>query len=502
MKNYLKALLVFMFSIQAVYSQCIVSSPGSNTSVARASWGQSFRASCTSQVKSISFNSASNVPYNSQLVIKKGSNCSASVIQTQTIHSIVDGVNTVVLATPLSIVQNETYYFSVTVSNGTQWMIRFNQNNAVAGNLMTYTDGSSIDNCNWNFPGFDWNFSVNIPENIDLFIWAGQSNAQGWAGNANYYPADLNNLDSQIRLNYEFINNTSSAGWTRMGAQAGRFPNGHFGPEVSFAREMKQLGYNPAIFKYTEGSTSIYNHWKVPGGGGYYDLMKTKLKIAIDQLKNMGHTVTIRGFVWIQGESDSDTQAHANAYKTSFLNMISDIRNNVAHNPVLPVVTGVDEQHPSVINIPTVLNAHKEIASNDHFITFTSMIGLPKADVTHLTPAGLVTHGRIIYDAMTCLLGHACPPGSGLKQNETVSENAGNVTIYPNPAKDIVNIKNISKADLNKLNIYNVIGQNITKQISWYESNSGIFTSKVSKLRPGLYFVYISSGLAGKFYKE
>jgi len=34
---------------------------------------------------------------------------------------------------------------------------------------------------------------------IDLFIWAGQSNAQGWQGDADFYPSDPDSLDSQIR---------------------------------------------------------------------------------------------------------------------------------------------------------------------------------------------------------------------------------------------------------------------------------------------------------------
>jgi len=42
-------------------------------------------------------------------------------------------------------------------------------------------------------------------DTIDLFIWAGQSNAQGWAGDADFYPSDPGSLDSQIRLNYTFI---------------------------------------------------------------------------------------------------------------------------------------------------------------------------------------------------------------------------------------------------------------------------------------------------------
>gem|GEM_PF-6486174 len=70
---------------------------------------------------------------------------------------------------------------------------------------------------------------------------------------------------------------------------------------------------------------------------------------------------------------------------------------------MLPIVLGVDEQYLGTY-MPTVLNAHQNIANNDVLIKFSSMIGLPKADVTHLSPAGLVLHGGVIFDVMTCLL--------------------------------------------------------------------------------------------------
>ena len=73
---------------------------------------------------------------------------------------------------------------------------------------------------------------------IDLFIWAGQSNAQGWQGDAAHYPTDPDDLDSQVRLNYIFIERSRSDGWIEMQPQEGRFESGHFGPEVTFSRKL------------------------------------------------------------------------------------------------------------------------------------------------------------------------------------------------------------------------------------------------------------------------
>ena len=250
-------------------------------------------------------------------------------------------------------------------------------------------------------------------EIIDLFIWAGQSNAQGWKGDANFYPSDSNNLDTSIRINYTFIGTSSSNGWITMQPQIGLYtPQGHFGAEVTFSRKLKQAGFNPAIFKYCKGATSLYGNWKAPGAGGYYDNMVTALNAAITNLENQGHTVNVRGFIWIQGEEDGNTYTNASAYEINHLNLINDMRNNVVNDSTLPIILGVDEQHPNMVAQPGVLNAHENIDENDDNLKFTSMYGLQKADVSHLTPAGLIIHGEQIFDTYTLLLSGQTPYSS------------------------------------------------------------------------------------------
>jgi len=86
--------------------------------------------------------------------------------------------------------------------------------------------------------------------------------------------------------------------------------------------------------------------------------------------------------------------------------IINDFRNNVIENPELPVILGVDEQFFNLEDHhqPEILNAHQDTALNDENIRFTSMYGYPKADVTHLTPAGLIEHGEGLYSVFHNLL--------------------------------------------------------------------------------------------------
>jgi hypothetical protein len=242
--------------------------------------------------------------------------------------------------------------------------------------------------------------SVSAQEIVDLFIWAGQSNAQGYTGEATGYPVDTEGLDKDIRLNYTVFGQESSNGeWISMQPQKGRYPSGHFGPEVTFARKLKKAGLNPAIFKYTLGGTGLARDWKAPGEGGIYDAMVSNLKTAIKKLEESGHTVTIQGFIWIQGESDALDDKTANEYENNLSKLIMHLRSEVVKQDDLTVILGVDEQHYLVVERPIVLEAQKNIAQRDVNTIFTTMHGLPKADRTHLTPSGLVEHGHRIYEA-------------------------------------------------------------------------------------------------------
>ena len=245
---------------------------------------------------------------------------------------------------------------------------------------------------------------------IDLFVWAGQSNAQGRQGDAALYPADPDSLDKDIKFNWTLIDSGKSDGWTTLQPQDGVFAAGHFGPEITFARKLAQANYKPAIFKYTKGATSIFEHWRQPGQGGFYDDMIADLKIAVKELEDQGYTVKFKGFIWIQGESDSNSDAAADAYDDNLNSIITGMRNYVNDNS-LPIILGVDEQY---FNTPDhqrlgVLNAHQRLALSDDKIKFVSMYGYPKADLTHLTPAGLISYGEDIFDVYQILTSGAKP---------------------------------------------------------------------------------------------
>ncbi|PID46936.1 MAG: hypothetical protein CSB47_01470 [Proteobacteria bacterium] len=237
-------------------------------------------------------------------------------------------------------------------------------------------------------------------DTIDLHVMGGQSNMQGWRSDARFYPNDPGHLDQQILFYFEAVNYASSnKRWGPLKPQAGHFSRGHFGPEVTFARAAKRYGFKPAIFKFSFGSSSIETVWKAPGKNGLYDRMIRELQYAINLLKRQGHQVNIRSFTWVQGETDAQNDQLANRYYANLKRLIQHFRRNVAHNFRLPVILGVDEQHPLVKQRPQIVAAQRRLAREDRHTAATSMYGLEKSDVTHLTARGVALHGRRLFNA-------------------------------------------------------------------------------------------------------
>ena len=242
--------------------------------------------------------------------------------------------------------------------------------------------------------------STAVAQQIDLFLMAGQSNMQGWRSDAAAYPVDKAQLDLTIPFYFEALHYSSSEKqWQTLGPQRGHFRKGHFGPEVTFARSLLKNHFNPAIFKYSSGGSSIKTDWKGPGGRGLYDDMVNNIKTAIQGLKNQGYTVNIRALIWIQGETDANSNQLANEYYWHLRKMLHHLRTNVLRKPNLPVILSVDEQHPRVQQRPQIVDAQLKLSLEDPTIGFVSMYGLEKSDVTHLTARGTIQQGKRIFSA-------------------------------------------------------------------------------------------------------
>lgn len=251
---------------------------------------------------------------------------------------------------------------------------------------------------------------------VDLYVMGGQSNLYGWDGDGRFYPKgepgedehilfvyvvpddNLNHLKWPAGKTFDVVREPVT--WTTMGPQMGEFPDGHFGPEVSFARKLRASSSNPvAIFKYSLPSTDLATWWLPPGKNGLYDDMVKQLSAAIMILQRSGFTPQIKGFIWVQGESDGTETEWARKYKERLAVILDDFSSNVAHAPV-PVVLGLDEKNSLVLKNPIVLTAQEELARTRPCTGRASMAGLSMGPMGHLSPSALVTYGERLFDVL------------------------------------------------------------------------------------------------------
>jgi len=231
-------------------------------------------------------------------------------------------------------------------------------------------------------------------EPLDVWVLAGEGNATGAMGDAAYMPPDP--IDQKIPIWWSAAGISYSDCWVRLRSQPGLFPVGHFGPEISFIRMLKRSGANVAIFKFTAPNTSLFADWKRPGTGGLYDQMKSELLSAIQQAQTVfNRDARLAGFMWLHGESDAGNIVMEMEYAWRFMQLIDDMR--LTFGPDFRIVLGIDEQHPDVRPGCFILQLFQALEMFDSRCAWVSMIGLEKADQSHLTPAGLIAHGERIF---------------------------------------------------------------------------------------------------------
>ena len=155
-KNYLE-----FANLPPYNAQCRIESSGTTLSGLKQSWGQSFVAPCNDPITDMSFNAATSVNSSFTFTIRDGADCNATVLHTQMMEKIIDGVNIVHLSMPVSVVAGNTYYFSVENNGSSTWKVRYSNTTTVAGNLKTHQPTSPKSACDLDWPNYDMSFSMN-----------------------------------------------------------------------------------------------------------------------------------------------------------------------------------------------------------------------------------------------------------------------------------------------------------------------------------------------------
>ena len=161
---------------------------------------------------------------------------------------------------------------------------------------------------------------------VDVYILAGQSNAEGF-GDASDLSVEDSIQDGLFYVSWDSTNGTSEtfdastqyfSEWSTIltaGYTAPDFPqqqiadNNRFGPEIGLAKRLNELNTSDGaigVLKHAVGAAPL-SLWG-EGSAGYTRLINA-ISDGITKLINLGYTYNIKGVVWWQGESGGDVVA-------------------------------------------------------------------------------------------------------------------------------------------------------------------------------------------------
>lgn len=226
-----------------------------------------------------------------------------------------------------------------------------------------------------------------------VLVVAGQSNAAGWNMTAAGVPA---NLQSTIRTRIWTTNN----GFQRLvngsnNGQASGYAE-YWGPEAEFSRQYvaDRPGVSLWIVKYAIGSTDLAVHWA--SGGAQRNTLTTLVTNAKTALTGAGYLPTVFCCLWMQGESDALTLAHANAYETNLRAFSSYVRSSLG-DAETRLGIGRISNSTSLTHREIVRSAQVTVANEDSrsFLVNTDAYALQ--DGVHYTRDAYVQLGADFY---------------------------------------------------------------------------------------------------------
>lgn len=240
---------------------------------------------------------------------------------------------------------------------------------------------------------------------IKVVLLAGQSNMVG-AGLVSELPSGLLAPTTGVYIHDEGeVDATLTGAWVPLAPGFGA-SLAHVGPELSFGLEIQRLRPRPlwGLIKHAVSATSLGADWD-PATGPLYASFIDHARRALAALAPYGRA-EVAGLIWMQGESDSFTQADADGYQARLTNFIARVRSDLAL-PNLPVVVGLISTATEWTYGDRVRAAQTAVADAVAQVGLVETADLPRdlaLDPYHYTAAGQVTLGQRFATALGDLL--------------------------------------------------------------------------------------------------
>jgi hypothetical protein len=155
--------------------------------------------------------------------------------------------------------------------------------------------------------------------------------------------------------------------WTYLQPAGAPAVTGGFGPEISFGKQLSTLEPDRyiAIIKHADGGTDLALDWKPTAPyGPELNTFRSTVNSALSKITAVGHTYSIRGMFWQQGEADAawgPGKLHPTAgnmsgnYAANLSDLVANIRTTF-NVPDMPFIYGTvlpDEVGATPNDIPS-----------------------------------------------------------------------------------------------------------------------------------------------------
>ena len=265
--------------------------------------------------------------------------------------------------------------------------------------------------------------SISAAQTIDVYILAGQSNMDGRGQVNDLSAAQLASLENDTMIS--FLNpgsereramptsnpndlDAGTNGFTALvpggfsvDGTSARVLTPSFGPELSFGASIAEAtGSNNqiALIKVSRGGTNLRNNWRadttVDDGpdepiGYLYRALLEEVTTRLADLEADGFTPIVRGFVWHQGESDSN---QVSGYADRFVAFVEGVRAEFGAD--IPFVLG--ELSRTRENSVNFNNNLPTVVASAPGLSFVSSEGIttPASDTTHFDADGQIELGQ------------------------------------------------------------------------------------------------------------
>ncbi|MEE9404806.1 MAG: AAA family ATPase [Algisphaera sp.] len=251
-----------------------------------------------------------------------------------------------------------------------------------------------------------------MPQPIDVYLLAGQSNITGHGSadqvpdalvaahpTALLYHAPLDGPDDERSLR------PASRTWAPLAPGFGRMPRG-FGPELSLGHDLAEASPSPiAIIKCEQPGTSLFADWRPEELDDTTTLATRCLDdaaLAIEQLFEDGFDPRFAGFVWYQGESDTDDANHEpDRYAAQLRALLERIDDELAEGRGCDkVFVRVNPADPQAKHLGVIRQQIEALANADARAAWIDVDDLALIDAWHVDGPGLIAVGKRVAAAL------------------------------------------------------------------------------------------------------